>query len=133
MELLALNVNIAGEDVIKKYIFDKRCFIVFIIVETLDIIKGNCKYHSEFIRHNILAFNEYDVFGVRIQRHRAVCITGIYDRFCGVYHFLLYSLSCFAYFHKVAASDNSAVFIYNTDGTADSVFHLVNNALKKSS
>ena len=130
MKLFALDVDITRQNVIENNIFDKGNLIVFIIVEALDIIERKGKHHRHFVCDTVLTFYEHCIFRTDAACHRAIRISRKNNRICRICQFFFHRLLGFTDLHQIAAGNDNAAFINDTDRSADRILHLMNKSLK---
>ena len=132
MKLLALYVNVAGENIVKDYILDKRALVVLFIVKALEIIESNREQKRSLFRRLVLTFNENKILRLRLTSYCAIGIAVIGENSRGVGVFITHVLSGLADSAELTAGNDNAVFIDYTDNAVDRVLHLMYYPLKQS-
>ena len=131
-KFLALNINIAWQNIIQNNILYKRTPVVFFIIQIFDIGKGHRQYRRHTFRVFIVPFDEHDIFQFCPLSDRAVSTAVDHNRVARIGKLLPHADPCLADFSKFAARNHDAVFINHTDCTIGRVTHLVYHALKQS-
>ncbi len=132
MELVALQIDIARQDVIQNHIFDEIASVIFFIIILLDVVHG----HSQ---------NFYIAPGVRVSAGNKGSIARplaaakglksvfIVDKDIVTGHILCDPIiEHISHTAQIAAGNDNRRLISHTDGTVDGVAHLVDNSLEQS-
>ena len=132
MQLLGLDVNIAGKNVVKDDVLDERALVVLFIVQILDVGQRNRKNHCKLFRLLVFTLDKNDVFILGRAADRTVGITAGNHGIRRICHFVADTLSGFSDFDKLAAGNNDTVFIDDTNHAFHCFSHLMNNTLEQS-
>ena len=129
-KLPRFDVNIAGKNVVKNYVFDKIRPVVFFVVILLDSRKGNRHKGTELSRKFVRSGNENRVFGLVAGAERFICksvpnVALIAGAEVGNEEVVSFSDS-----RKVAAGNYRRAVINDTHGAADAVMRLMYYTLK---
>ena len=130
-KLLGLDVNIAGEDVIKNDVLDKVGLIVLLIVKGLDVREGDGKEGGNALGIVVLTLHEYDVLNAGVGADGTVSIA-----LCGngvkVVRDLLDDIPmAFTDAGQLAASNDGTLFVNDTNVAVNRLAHLIDQILEQ--
>ena len=131
MELLGLDVDVAGEDVVEDDVLDEGALVVLFIVEVLYVGKSNGKDGRYLLRKLVLALDEYYVLPFGACTDRSVGISFRRDGFGCIGKLIADALPHFSDFNQLTASYDDPVFVNYTDNTVDCISHLVDDSLEQ--
>ncbi len=130
-QLLGLDVDVAGENVVQDDVFDEGALVVLFIVQILDVGKGYGQHRRDLFRELVLPFDEYDILPLGTGADGLVGVAAGGNSVGGVGQLIPHALSHFSDFNKLAACDDDAVVIDHADHAVHSISHLVNDSLKQ--
>ena len=131
VKLLALYVDIGRKNVVEDDILNKGALVILLVVEILDVGKGNGENGGNLVRHLVLAFHEHGIFPFSARADRTVGKTTQRNGLRGVSQLFPHALTHLADFHQLTASDNNTVLVDNAGYTVDCISHLMNYTLEK--
>ena len=132
MELVALEIDVTGQDVIQDDVFDKVAPVVLLVVILLDAVEGHGQDFDIFLGLRVLAGHKH---GVLRAGTAAEGLEAVFIRLEHVYrsHLLWRDfLADLPNLPQLAAGDDYGGLIHNADGTVDGITHLVDDTLKQS-
>ena len=132
VQLLGLDIDIAGQNIVQDDILDKGTLVILLIVQILDIAKRNGQQLGHLFSHLVLTLNEYNVLCLGTAADRTVSITGGGHHVGGISKLIANALLDLADLDKLGASNNDAVFVNDADHAIDRILHLVNHTLEQS-
>ena len=131
-QLASLEINIAGENIIKNNVLDEVAAVVLLVIILLDGGEGNSQNVGIAGGKLICTLNENCIFGMGMTAEGLIGIA------CGCKAFGIgnllgkNALANLTAAGKVTAGDGNTRIVNNTDGAVDGIAHLMNYSLEKS-
>ncbi len=132
MKFTGFYSDISGQNVVENDVLDEVVSVVFFVIVLLNAGKRNSDYRSVFCRRFVGAFHENHIIGSYMDTKRFVSVSVLGIGVVSLIKFNGKKLVCGAYFGQITASDDSCIFVDNTDNSVDCVLHLVHDTLKQS-
>lgn len=130
MQLLGLDVDIAGQDVIEDNIFDERPLVVLLVVKILDVSERDGKQLGHLLRHFVLALDKDDIVRLHACVHGTVGVAARCDDVAGIVQLFAHALSDLADANQFGTGNDYAVLVNHADHAVNRVLHLMNDTLK---
>ena len=130
VELLALDVDIAGQDVVKNDVLDERALVVLLVVESFDITERNCEYLCDLICLSVLTLSKGNAIILVAGADKSVGVSVGNEGSLRECELLFNALLGFSDLGELAARYNDSVLINSTDGASYYVLQLMDNVLE---
>ena len=132
MQLARLDIDVAREDIVEDNILDKGRFVVLFIVKRLDAVDRYRREPADALCKLVLAMDEDRVLKTRAAPGKGfVCHAADTYHIVGIRKFARRVLAHLADARKLRARNDGAGRIDHAHGAVNRVFHLQNDALKK--
>ena len=133
MELVGLDIDIVGENVVTDDVLNERALVILLVVEALDVTKRNSKDLRGLIRILVLAFYEDDaiVFDI-VARYNELVGEAVDDySIAGEGKLLLDALSGLSDLGELTACYYNTVLVDSANGATYDILHLMNYRLEQ--
>ena len=131
-QLAALQINVAGQDVIEDNVFDEIAAVILFIVILLDAVQRNSQKADIFCGFRVVAGDEHCVFRARAAAEGFICVVAGNKCSLRCNVFRRYGFRYFADLAELAARDNHGGLVDDADRAVNGITHLMNDALKQS-
>ena len=132
MELVALQVDVPGQDVVQDHVLDEVPPVVLLVVVLLDAVEGHRQNAHEFLGLGVVAGHEDGIFRTGPVAEGFVGVLGGLQHLGVREHLGGCLLAHLADLAQLAAGDNDGGLIDHADGAVDGIPHLMDDPLEQS-
>ena len=130
VELVGLDVDVVGKDVVKNDVLDEGSLIVLLVVKALNVAKRDSKNVCSLFCILVLTLNKDNALALVLRIDKLIGVAILNEGITGEGELLSDALSGFTDLGELAASDDETVLIDSADVTAYDVLHLMDYRLE---
>ena len=130
VELVRLDVNIIGKDVVKNNVLDEGTLVILLVIKALDVTKRDSENVCSLFCILILTLNKNNALALVLGVDKLIGVAVLDEGITGERELLFDALSGFSDLGELAASNDEAVLVDSTDVTAYDILHLMDYRLE---